>query len=132
MRIPIKLDRNLDTRNSSFNISGVNVIFHITHILKKNINLLNSNEKEDVIEFCDEFNINHVKGYEMSVCKTKVPIEFGITDSKNLYVQFISDVQKDSIVGVRMNAELLHNFYGSARGTINSFKMVKKSKYYTL
>ena len=68
----------------------------------------------------------------MSVCKTKVPIKFGIIDSENLYVQFISDVQKDSIVGVRMNAKLLHNFYGSAGGTINSFKMIKKSKYHTL
>ena len=63
-------------------------------------------------EFCREFNRNRIIGHEMSLCKTKVPIEFGITNSENLYMEFLEDVQKDSIVGVRMNKDILFNFYG--------------------
>ena len=63
-------------------------------------------------EFCREFNRNRIIGHEMSVCKTKVPIEFSITSSENLYMEFLEDVQKDSIVGVRMNKDILYTFYG--------------------
>ena len=73
---------------------------------------MNSNEREDVTEYCKEFNRNHIIGHEMSLCKTKVPIEFGLMSSENLYMEFLEDVQKDSIVGVRMNKDILFNFYG--------------------
>ena len=49
-------------------------------------------------EFCREFNRNRIIGHEMSLCKTTVPIEFGITSSENLYMEFQEDVQKDSIL----------------------------------
>ena len=79
---------------------------------KQKYYFLNSNEREDVTEFCREFNRNHIIGHEMSLCKTKCPIEFGITSSENLYMEFVEDVQKDSILGVRMNKDILFNFYG--------------------
>ena len=77
---------------------------------KQKYYFLNSNEREDVTEFCREFNRNRIIGHEMSLCKAKVPLEFGITNSENLYMEFLEDVQKDSIVGVRMNKDILFNF----------------------
>ena len=79
---------------------------------KQTYYFLNSNEREDVTEFCRECNRNRIIGHEMSLCKSKVPIEFGIMSSENLYMEFLEDVQKDSIVGVRMNKDILFNFYG--------------------
>ena len=79
---------------------------------KQKYYFLNSNEREDVTEFCREFNRNRIIGHEMSLCKRKVPLEFGITSSENLYMEFLGDVQKDSIVGVRMNKDILFTFYG--------------------
>ena len=80
---------------------------------KQKYYFLNSNEREDVTEFCREFNRNRIIGHEMSLCKTKVPIECGITSSESLYMdmEFLEDVQKDSIVGVRMIKDILFNFY---------------------
>ena len=40
-------------------------------------------------EFCREFNRNRIISREMSLCKTKVPIEFGITSSENLYMDVL-------------------------------------------
>ena len=69
---------------------------------KQKYYFLNGNKREDVTEFCIEFTRNRIIGHEMSLCKTKGPIEFGITSSENLYMEFLEDVQRDSIVGVRM------------------------------
>ena len=129
LRKPIKLDSRmkwrvtmtnifipLDTRlvsKSDYNRHWFQYIWcKASSHFKQKYYFLHSNEREDVTEFCREFNRNRIIGHEMSLCKTKVPIEFGITNSENLYMEFLEDVQKDSIVGVRMNKEILFNFYG--------------------
>ena len=107
----------LDTRlvsKSNYNRHWFEYIWckssHNSHF-KQKYYFLSSNEKEDVTEFCRELNRNRIIGHEMSLCKAKVPIEFGITSSENLYMEFLEDVQKDTIVGVSMNKDILFNFY---------------------
>ena len=129
LRKPIKLDSRmkwrvtmtnicipLDTRlvsKSDYNRHWFQYIWYKSSShFKQKYYFLNSNEREDVTEFCREFNRNRIIGHEMSLSKTKVPIEFGITNSENIYMEFLEDVQKDSIVGVRMNKDILFNLYG--------------------
>ena len=68
----------------------------------------------------------------MSLCTTNVPIEFGIRSSDNLYVEFLEDVQKDSIVGVRMNRDICYNFYGGNESMkfFQDGKMIQVTHYH--
>ena len=112
MNIFIPLDTRLVSK-SNYNRHWFQYIWcQSSSHFKQKYYFLNSSEREDVTEFCGEFNRNRIIDHEMSLCKTKVPIECGITNSENLYMGFLEDVQKDSIVGVRMNKDILYNVYG--------------------
>ena len=120
LRKPIKLDSKmkwqvtmtnnfipLDTRlvsKSDYNRHWFQYIWCKSSSHFKQNYFLNSNERKEVTEFCREFNRNRIIGHEMSLCKTKVPIEFGISSSENLYMEFLEDVQEDR--------DILYHLYG--------------------